>query len=192
MNRLAILVVLAACTEHKPIDNLPDSTLPFSPTTVTLQRFATQCGVPHPIFQDSDLYNLTVLGKAVPQGEHRTMIAVEFHRTLPLASELPVMLGAFGEVAYSIDPQGNKTNIVYGQGGTLPMSDNSFEWSQGTDASELDAQPLSVVSVRIDQLPLADGDLGTLTVRMQFTDGSVYDAEISAALFTGLSGCPAG
>ncbi len=102
------------------------------------------------------------------------------------------MLGAFGVQGYSIDSQGNRTNIVYGQDGALPMTDNSFGWSQGTDSTELDAQPLSDASVWIDQLPHADGDIGTLTVRMTFMDGGVYDAEFSVALFTGLSGCRAG
>ncbi|HUJ60488.1 MAG TPA: hypothetical protein VLX92_18430 [Kofleriaceae bacterium] len=189
MKRFALVPsLLAACTGGGLIENRPDSTLPFHPTEVTLERFAAQCGVAHPIFQDADLYDVSLLGVVE---DPRTMIDVSFHPTLPYDQALPVDLQAFGVISTSVGPGSNMTEI-FGQTGALPLDDNSFEWSQGADPGELDASALSSVTFTIGAMPYADGADGEFTVRLEFADGGVYDVTVRPALDTGLSGCPAG
>jgi hypothetical protein len=202
MKRLAISVVLAACVARhqgppvKPmVEQLDGNTLSFTPTELDLERFATQCGVADPSFQDSDLYDFSILGRTIVFGQYRTMITIDFHRTIALASDHPVNLDAFGVIGYKVDTQGNKSDPEYGQGGLIPdtgYGDSSFEWFQGTDATELDSQALSNVTVRFDALPNFDGDAGVLTLRMVFADGGVYHVRLQAPLVTASSGCPAG
>jgi hypothetical protein len=200
MKRLAISVILGACVTHHPpvvpqAESVADNTVAFTPTEIDLERFATQCGVSNPIFQDSDLYDFSILGHTIVQGQYRTVITITFHRTIELGNDLPVQLDAFGVIGYQIDSQGNETHPEYGQGGPLPdprNTDSSFGWSQGTDATELDSQALTNVTVRFDALPQADGDAADLTLRMVFADGRVYHVKLQAPLVTDAGGCPAG
>lgn len=187
---LLLALSTAACTHGTGLENQPDSTLTFSPASITLQRYATVCGVENPPFEDTDLYSMTLLGAATGN-EHPTMLQVSFHRTLPLSQALPVDLLPFGVVSATISSDGTEIDF-YGQDGSLPLTDNSFTWSQGSNPAEVDGNPISDASVTFDAMPAADGDDGTLTIRMEFNDGGIYDSQVSAALVTGLEGCPAG
>jgi hypothetical protein len=187
---LLLALTVAACTHGTGLENQPDATRTFSPATITLQRYATECGVQDPAFEDSDLYSMTLLGSAAGD-QHPTMLQVTFHRTLPLNQALAVDLLPFGVVSSTIDSNGTETDF-FGQDGTLPLTDNSFTWSQGTNAAEVDDQPISEATVTFEGMPAGEGDAGALTIRMVFSDGGIYDTQVSAALFTGLEGCPAG
>lgn len=191
MTRLALAALLAtcaACTSSQGED-LPDSTIHFHPAA-SLIREPAQCGVTNPMFQDADLYDLQLVGDM--SQAHPTVISVTFHRTLPETEPLPVDLEPFGLISYSTDQNGNMTDEIYGQVGTLPFQDNSFEWSQSSDVHEVDATALTDTSFSIDAMPAADGDAGTFTLRMDFQDGGIYDTRLVEPLTTAQVGCPAG
>ena len=189
MTRLALAaVLLAACTSSQTED-LPDSTIHFHPAA-SLIREPAQCGVSDPMFEDADLYDLQLVGDMTQA--HPTVISVAFHRTLPQDQPLPVDLQPFGLISYSTDANGNMTDEIYGQVGTLPFQDNSFEWSQSSDVHEVDATALTGASFVIDAMPAADGDAGTFTLRMEFEDGGVFDTRLVEPMSTAAVGCPAG
>ena len=167
-----LLLVLAACTSPKMIDTLPDDTLAFTPAKVTFNRQPINCGPTTAPFSADDTMSLQLSGAADSQGL-ATTISVVFHSTLPVGQALPVNLGELMSVGPSL-----------GQSGTLPLANNEFTWIQGPDPNEVDAQALTDVSIRIDQMPAAEGELGVLTIRMAFADGGIYDVEIGSAIKT--------
>jgi hypothetical protein len=187
---LAFALVLTGCIDHAPLENQSDATRTLADATVTLLRYPQICDDQTPQFADGDLYSLAISGSAAVTP---SMIAISFHPTLPVAQALPVDLDPFGVLSYSTDANGNMIDVVYGQEGTLPLSaDNMFEWQQGADASAVDDQPISTASVSIDSMPGADNAIGTLTVRMVFADGGIFDTRANAAIDETFSGCPAG
>ncbi len=75
-----------------------------------------------------------------------------------------------------------------GQSGWLPPGDddqNDFSWTLGT--SPVDASALTSVTLTIDAWPASPSDDGVFVLRMQFSDGRVYDARITVALETCMS-----
>ncbi|HEX4452334.1 MAG TPA: hypothetical protein VH143_15765 [Kofleriaceae bacterium] len=186
---LGFALALTGCIDHGPVENQADASRTLEGATVTLLRYPEVCGQT-PVFDDGDLYSLAVSGSAAVTPP---LIEVSFHPTLPVAQALPVDLDPFGVLSYSTDANGNMIDVVYGQQGTLPLStDNMFEWEQGADASAVDDQPISTATVTIDAMPGADAATGTLTVRMVFGDGGIFDARVSAPIDETFSGCPAG
>ena len=192
MKALAFVLVLIGCTANGPVDNQSDATRTLDGATVTLQRYPAQCGVQMPPFDAADLYSLVVSGPSSATVAP-PIIEVTFHPTLPVAQALTVDLDAFGVLSYATDANGNMIDIVYGQQGTLPLStDNMFEWEQGTNANAVDSQPITSATVTFDAMPGADNSSATLTIRMVFADGGIYDAQASAPIDESFSGCPVG
>jgi hypothetical protein len=195
MNRLAIAIVfLAACVSPGPgAQSLPDATRSFKPASIELLRYPAMCGVQDPPFDDADLYTLRLVGSSTAT-TRPTEIDVSFHRTLSAGQDLPIALQMFGIVSSAVDPQGNTIDVFYGQLGNLPgVDNNTFEWKQGTDASEVDDQPLTAASFQIHHMPSNEGDTGSFTIRIVFADGGVYDATITAPLLAqAFHGCPVG
>lgn len=184
MKRLVAVAVLAACTDPKTIELLPDSTRAFSPANVSLARSPEQCGNDSAPFSSGDAFSLVLVGAPSSGTGLATAITVTFHPTLPVGQSLPVDLGELGVIGSS--PGGAS---IFGQSGALPLANNAFSWVQGPDPSEIDATPLATVSIRIDKLPEAEGDLGILTIRMAYTDGGVYDVQVGTRATTPLAGC---
>jgi hypothetical protein len=190
MRSLAFVLVLTGCTADGPVDNQSDATRTIDGATVTLERYPAQCGVQMPPFDDGDLYSLVVSGSSSATVAP-PVIEVSFHPTLPVGQALTVALDPFGVLSYATDANGNMIDIVYGQQGTLPLStDNWFEWDQGSDATAVDSQPIANATVMFDAMPGADNASATLTIRMVFADGGIYDAQVSAPVDE--TSCPAG
>jgi hypothetical protein len=118
-------------------------------------------------------------------------ISLSFHPTLPTDVDLQVDLGDFFEIGTGVDGDGNTVHM-HAQYGQLPLDGNSFGWQQGLDINELDDEPLASVTVRIEAVPTAENEPGTLVLRMEFTDGNVYDVRLTAPVVTGFVGCPVG
>ena len=192
MKSLAFVLVLAGCTATGPVDDQSDATRTIDGATVTLERYPAQCGVQMPPFDNADLYSIVVSGSSSATVAP-PVIEVSFHPTLPVGQALTVALDPFGVLSSATDANGNMIDIVYGQQGTLPLSaDNWFEWDQGSVASAVDSQPLTSATVTFDAMPGADDASATLTIRMVFADGGIYDAQVSALIDPSFDGCPVG
>ncbi|HEY1549860.1 MAG TPA: hypothetical protein VGG28_18655 [Kofleriaceae bacterium] len=145
-----------------------------------------------PPFDDADLYSLTVSGPSSAIVAP-AIVQISFHPTLPVGSALPVDLQPFGVLSYATDANGNMIDVMYGQQGALPLSaDNMFEWEQGSNPNTVDDQPITSATVEFDAMPGADNASATLTIRMVFADGGIFDTQVSAPIDESFVGCPVG
>jgi len=183
---LPVTAGITACTGSDGVDPQSDSNRSFEPT-VTLSRGALDCNYGanppqlDPPLSGSDEYGLRLAGQPTsPQ----TYIEFDFLPVLPLDLPQPVSLSAFGPVTISVSNAGTSV-YAYGQTGNLPGNDgNEFFWVQGTNANELDPSPLTSASLEIEDMPTLDGGDGAFRIRMQFTDGGVYDVVVRAPMIT--------
>ena len=160
--------------------------IPFTPATVSLNRSGT-CGVVQPEFKDTDPFELTIDGAAQPASAGSTCtapteISLNFHRTVPLNQDLDVVLETF-----------NPSLACAIQGGSVaqPNQDVSFSWELGENANEVDAQPLTSVTLHFSQFPHQDGDPLVLAVKMLFADGKVFEF-VTRPLLVSAAGPPCG
>lgn len=194
---LLAVMLFGACGADSALDTLPDSTLAFAPQSISLQRFTNACTpqADQP-FLPTDQLQFVVTGAPpdtpdVNQQQLLSVISLSIHPTLPKDQDLVVDLGDFFETSVGTSNTGSEVHM-HAQYGMLPLENNSFGWQQGLEINELDDEPLASVSVRIEEVPAAEGEPGTVVLRMEFTDGNVYDVRLTAPVTTGFVGCPVG
>jgi hypothetical protein len=161
--------------------------LTFNPASIALVRFPADCAEdPNPSapFSDEDVFVMALVGAQTATGSP-TRIIVSFSDFMPLGLISQIQLGDFGVLA---DQAGNSGEVISGQTGTLP-GNNTFEWVQDTNRSQLDATPITAASINPVDVPGADGDTGEVMLYLEFEDRGIYDVQVTAPLAS--APCPA-
>ena len=174
--RFALIAAVAACAAQTPrAEELSESTLTFDPASIALVRFpacSESPANPEPGYGDDDKFVLALTGAQTPT-ERPAQITVSFSIFMVLGAITAIQLDPFGTLS-NVDPA-----IPNGQRGTLPGG-NAFLWVQDTDRSQLDATPIKAAGINPHDVPSADGDVGEVTLYLEFDDGGIYDAEFTA------------
>jgi len=134
---------------------------------VDFRRFAAVCGRAEPPFVDEDLYSIDIFGRGKPPAPS---ITVGFQRTIPLDEDFIVPLAEFGVVQSYSDAAGNIVDL-YGQNTYINDRHLNFNWVQGLDPNEVDATPLTNVTLRFLATPAKNGDAAAVRISMLFADG---------------------
>jgi hypothetical protein len=184
-------VPLAPPRQQQPPGITPsaDSSLAFHPANILFERLPSACGATNPPFAASDTYYVQMFGAgAMPTS---ASINLQFPASVAVGQDLAITLSPFGVISMSIDASGATTNHI-GQDGQRDNFAITFLWMQGANPKEVDAGPLSSVTLRVVQLPQYEGDLGIVHLDMHFTDGGVLDFDVAEPVMTLVLGCPRG
>jgi hypothetical protein len=163
----------------------PGSTIAFQPTRVSASRYPQECGPTEPPWMPGDLFDVDVIGAmaAVPY----TGLTLSFTSPSPAPVGVPLPLSAQPFAA-----EGTEVSGTWYPGQTAQGEGVDFAYSQGTDATEIDAGPFDSVTFTLVAMPSKDGDPLTVRLRMHFADGQILDETFSAPVVTDWGGCPAG
>lgn len=135
----------------------------FNPSTIQAFRTPSTCGVNDPAYTSTDTFSLELTGETstpIP-----STITVDF---TPAAVTEPVPL--------------NVTATASGASGASNDGSVHFSYSIGSDAAELDANPLDAVVVTVVSLPGADGEPLSAELHLTFQDGRELDQVYTASV----------
>lgn len=161
-----------------------DTNIMLAPSLVEATRFPVTCGVMNPPFQSGDVYSIDIVGQKTAGPEN----AITISFTSPAAPlKTPISLAVQPYVAMA---NGNGTSWFGAQSANGGGYD--FQYSQGSQATEIDAGAFDSVVLTLLAMPSKDGQPLTMRIRIHFVDGQTLDYTFAPVLTSSWSGCPAG
>ena len=149
-----------------PGNNSQRAAIEFSPSSVQATRAPATCGVVDPAFSTSDTFTLALTGETDVAPPYTSI-------TLRLTS-----VASVNQVPLTVS-QGSSPNVT-----SAASNDGTIQFSfmTGSNAAELDANPLDSVIITVTSLPTADGQPLSAELHLTFEDGRVLDQVYSAPL----------
>ncbi len=157
-----------------PGNNSQRAPVAFTPSTVQASRTPSLCGVNDPGFTPGDSFSLALTGETDVAPPY-TSITLDFTAMVTLNEAVPLTVSA-GSAA-------NVTNAASNDGLV------QFSFTTGSNASELDANPLASVVVTVTSLPSADTQPLSAELHLTFEDGRALDQVYSAPLQSTFVSC---
>lgn len=145
---LAVLAVASAFSAVTvgcgcdPGNNSQRAPVDFTPSTIQATRTPATCGVTHPAFTANDTFTLALTGETDVAPPHTN---ITLHLTPSVAVGQSVPLDVAQSAPASATTGASSDGAVH------------FTYATGTNAAELDANPLTSVVVTVTALPTADG-----------------------------------
>jgi hypothetical protein len=161
----------------------PGSTLAFSPSEVTANRFPNTCGVSDPPYDDADVFSLLVVGAHTTQPPY-TGLSLSVKRTVTVGTSYALQVSPVVTVT-------NPNQIDTAQNAGTPDGTLQFGFSWGSNKDEIDPNPLAAVTVTVLAFPAKDGDPLTVHYVLSFTDAQTLDITFSSGMMSVMGGCPA-
>jgi hypothetical protein len=158
----------------------PGSTVQFTPSSVEANRFADGCGGVDPSYSAADSFSLQAIG-TTGAGSPYTSLVFEPTPSVVVGTPYSMQVQAYSD-----------TGTTPGQGATSGDGALTFSFSWGADTAEIDASPLSTVTLTVVAFPTQDGEPMTVHCVLGFTDGKTLDMTFSRDIVSDLSGCAAG
>lgn len=165
--------LLAGCGCEAP-GNSQRAPVAFTPSSVQASRSPSICGVQDPGFTPSDAFTLTLTGETDVAPPYTTL-TLDFTAMVTLNEAVPLTVS-----------QGAATNVT---NATSNDGIVQFSYTSGSNASELDANPLASVVVTVTSLPSADTQPLSAELHLTFEDGRALDQVYSAPLQSILVSC---
>ncbi len=161
------------------------STVFLSPSQIYVQRSPATCGVVNPPFTDGDLFSLDAVGTSTTTAPW-TGIAFDCSRSVAMNLPIALVLGAY----QSFPPSGRLEQYAEQRASSPTDSAIQFDFTWGSELSEVDASPLGAATVTVLAFPEQDGDPLTVRFQLHFQDVQSLDETFSGPLVSSYGGCP--
>lgn len=171
---IAAVVINASLTMGcgcDPGNNSQRAPIDFTPSSSDAFRTPAACGSTS--FAAGDVFTLELLGETDIAPPY-TVLRVDLGSSVVVGQSVPLMVG---------EAAGNVT--------TAKSNDRSIRFSltNGSNAAELDVNPLASVVVNVTSMPTADGQPLSAELQLTFEDGRVLDQSYSAPLKSVVVSC---